>query len=197
MKRKNLNLIVDIGAFAGFVLLTTTGILMRYLLPPGSGHHSAIWGMDRHQWGSVHFWVSMALFLVLTLHLLLHWRWIAAVVRGRPRMGSGLRAGLGIVGFMAVIALATAPLMSPVERGRDVLDSSAMLEHGVDGITIRGDMTLRDVESITGVPASHLIKKMNLPASVSQDQRLGALKTQYQFEMNEIRELVEEYRSKR
>ena len=100
MKRSKLNFIIDIGAFAGFVVLTTTGILMRYSLPPGSGHHSSIWGLDRHQWGGVHFWVSMTFFFILALHLLLHWRWIAAVVRGRPRKGSGLRAGLGIVGFI-------------------------------------------------------------------------------------------------
>jgi hypothetical protein len=46
MKRVNLNFIVDVVAFAGFVLLTTTGVLMRYILPPGSGHYSTIWGMD-------------------------------------------------------------------------------------------------------------------------------------------------------
>ena len=42
MKRVNLNFIVDVVAFAGFVLLTTTGVLKRYILPPGSGHYSTI-----------------------------------------------------------------------------------------------------------------------------------------------------------
>ena len=39
MKRVKLNFIVDFVAFAGFVVLTTTGVLMRYTLPPGSGHY--------------------------------------------------------------------------------------------------------------------------------------------------------------
>ena len=100
MKRVSLNFIVDVVAFAGFVMLTTTGVLMRYILPPGSGHYSTIWGMDRHEWGGIHFWVSVLFFSILAFHLILHWRWIVSVVTGRPREGSGLRAGLGIVGLV-------------------------------------------------------------------------------------------------
>ena len=44
MNRTTLNFVVDTAAFVGFVLLTTTGVLMHYLLPPGSGHHTTIWG---------------------------------------------------------------------------------------------------------------------------------------------------------
>ena len=46
-------------AFAGFVLLITTGVLMRYVLPPGSGRRAAIWGLDRHGWGDLHFWFCL------------------------------------------------------------------------------------------------------------------------------------------
>src|SRR4051794_18528135 len=58
MNRTTLNFVVDTAAFVGFVLLTTTGVLMHYLLPPGSGHRTTIWGLDRHDWGQVHFWIS-------------------------------------------------------------------------------------------------------------------------------------------
>ena len=44
MKRTNLNLIIDAAGFAGFVFLTATGVLVRYVLPPGSGHHTTLWG---------------------------------------------------------------------------------------------------------------------------------------------------------
>ncbi|MEJ2529375.1 MAG: DUF4405 domain-containing protein, partial [Gammaproteobacteria bacterium] len=114
MNRSGLNLAIDIVAFAGFVVLSTTGILMRYLLPPGSGHFSTIWGLDRHEWGTIHFWISALFFLILAFLLVLHWRWLVSVVTGRPREGSGLRVGLGIVGLVAVVALAMAPLLTPV-----------------------------------------------------------------------------------
>lgn len=38
MRRTKINLFIDIVAFFGFVVLTTTDVLMRYILPPGSGH---------------------------------------------------------------------------------------------------------------------------------------------------------------
>ncbi|HMB04500.1 MAG TPA: DUF4405 domain-containing protein, partial [Isosphaeraceae bacterium] len=71
------NFLVDSLAFAGFVLLTATGILLHYLLPPGSGHRMTIWGLDRHDWGRVHFWISVAFLGSLALHLVLHWKWVA------------------------------------------------------------------------------------------------------------------------
>ncbi|NIQ14683.1 MAG: DUF4405 domain-containing protein, partial [Candidatus Dadabacteria bacterium] len=71
MKKKNLNFIIDILAFVCFVLLTTTGVLMKFILPPGSGHYATIWGLDRHEWGNIHFWVSVIFFSILILHLIL------------------------------------------------------------------------------------------------------------------------------
>lgn len=44
MKRSSLNLSIDVVAFIGFIVLTTTGVLLRYVLPPGSGHYSTIVG---------------------------------------------------------------------------------------------------------------------------------------------------------
>ena len=107
MNRTTLNFVVDTAAFVGFVLLTTTGVLMHYLLPPGSGHHTTIWGLDRHDWGQVHFWISAAFLGTLALHLCLHWRWVTALVRGRPHQG-GTQTGVRV-------ALALAPLFSSVE----------------------------------------------------------------------------------
>jgi hypothetical protein len=113
MKRSKLNFILDAAAFSGFVFLTTTGVLMRYVLPPGSKRFSMIWGLDRHGWGDIHFWISIAFLGLLAMHLLLHWKWVVNTLRGKSRDDSGLRAGLGIVGTVGLLALAIAPLLSP------------------------------------------------------------------------------------
>ncbi len=122
MKRPTINLSVDAAAFAAFVLLTSTGVLLRYVLPPGSGHRTILWGLDRHDWGQIHFWISMAFLACLAIHLVLHRRWIVSVTRGRPREGSALRVALGIIGLLAVLAAAAAPFFAEVEheqrRGR-------------------------------------------------------------------------------
>ncbi len=193
MNRTKLNPIIDVVAFAGFVVLTTTGVLMRYILPPGSGHYSTIWGLDRHEWGGIHFWIAVIFFLILALHLVLHWRWIVSVVSGRPREGSGLRAGLGLVGLAAVVAIAVAPLLTPVAEDSGDKGTSLLSSHKYEDISIQGSTTLKQVEESTGVPASHIIKSLNLPETTSVYENLGSLKRQYGFEMNDIREIVKNY----
>lgn len=116
MRRPTLNLLVDAAAFASFVLLTASGILLRYVLPPRSGRFTTLWGWDRHDWGALHFWVAVALMATLAAHLVLHWRWIASTVAGRPREGSGRRVALAVIGALALLALAAAPFLSPIQR---------------------------------------------------------------------------------
>ncbi len=195
MNRTKLNLIIDIVAFIGFVVLTTTGVLMRYVLPPGSGHYSTIWGLDRHEWGGIHFWISTIFFLILALHLLLHWRWIISFVTGRPRVGSGLRAGLGIVGLTAVVALAIAPLLTPVASSTSDKGVALLSSHKYEEISLQGSMTLNEIEKSTGVPANHIKKSLNLPETTSDDEQLGRLKREYGFEINDVREIVKQYRN--
>jgi hypothetical protein len=116
VKKPSLNLAIDAAAFAAFVLLTSTGVLMRYVLPPGSGRFTTIWGLDRHDWGAIHFWISMLFMASLAAHLWVHRRWIASVVEGRPRQGSPRRVALGVVGLLALLAAAAAPFVTGVER---------------------------------------------------------------------------------
>jgi hypothetical protein len=194
MNRTRLNLIIDIVAFIGFVALTTTGVLMRYILPPGSGHYSTIWGLDRHEWGGIHFWISLGFFLILAFHLVTHWRWIVSVVKGKPREGSGMRAGLGIVGLVTVIALAASPLVAPVARDTGRTGGSLLSSHKYEDLAIRGSTTLAEIERASGVPAAHIVRSLGLPASTSPGEQLGQLKRAYGFEIDDVREIVKRYR---
>ena len=197
MKRTRLNLIIDIVAFVGFVGLTTTGVLLRYILPPGSGYYSTIWSLDRHEWGDIHFWISMVFFIVLTFHLVLHWNWIVCVVTGRPRDGSGYRVGLGIVGLVTVISLAVSPLLTSVVSDNRNKGELSLSSHKLNDIPIYGSMTLKDVEGVSRVPAIHIIKSLNLPEKISKNERLGILKRQYGFEITDVRDIVKRYSNRK
>ena len=194
MRRPNVNFLVDFLGFAGFVLLTATGVLMRYVLPPGSGHFTTIWGLDRHEWGSIHFWMAIAFLAVLACHLFLHWRWIATLMRGRPREGSGARVALGTVGLAALLALAIAPFLSPVERDGGEHPRPPAHFSKVEGLeSIRGFMTLAEIQEITGVPADHIIKELELPSTVEHDERLGKLRTAHGITIDDVRRVVQAY----
>lgn len=195
MRKPTRNLIVDGLAFAGFLLLVTTGVLMRYVLPPGSGRRAAIWGLDRHGWGSLHFWIAVVFFTILALHLILHWKWIVSVLLGRPREGSGLRVGLGLTGLAAVVALALAPLLTPVERIDGGSSGGEYGERlGSHPEAVRGDLTLQELEAQTGVPVEHVLRELGLPEAVPRDERLGKLRRRYGFDMERVRRIVADYR---
>lgn len=197
MKRTRLNFVIDTLAFTGFVVLTTTGVLMRYVLPPGSGHRTAIWSLDRHEWGGIHFWIAVVFFLILALHLVLHWRWIVSVIAGKPREGSGLRAGLGMVGLVTVVALAVSPLLAPVEKTTGGNAIPGLSSHEYEDIRIQGSMTLQEIEETTGVPASHILESLGLPPAIPSGQRLGPLKRQYGFEIDDVRQIIRQYKARK
>lgn len=215
--RTVLNFLIDLVSFAVLALLITTGILMKYILPPGTGGRLSVWGFDRHQWGEFHFWLAAAFFALMAYHIWLHWKWIVAVVKGKRPLGAGSLVYSVVV--VVVLLVAVAPILSPVKkesgghRGEFKLERSAASEplhagagekhhehekagrHGKreGNEEIRGSMTLREVEEATGVPASHIIRELNLPASVTPDDRLGHLRKNYGLEMERVRMIIDAY----
>jgi hypothetical protein len=193
MRKATLYFAVDVVAFALFVGLTATGVLVRYVLPPGSGHFSTLWGMDRHEWGNLHFWMAVGLMAALALHLFFHWRFVVSVVRGRPREGKGGRVALALLGLVALIGLAGAPFLAPIEQSGDpphrTRTSDEEGEHGAS-VRIDGSMTLTQVEQATGVPARVILEELGLGPDVPVDQKLGQLRRTYGFELHDVREIV-------
>jgi hypothetical protein len=116
MRKYQRDFVVDGLVFTLFVLLVATGALMKFVLPKGSGESLAVWGLGRHDWGSVHFWIAVGLLSAIALHLLFHWSWISAVVRGRPRELGARRVMLGLVAVAGLLAVAVVPIVSPVRQ---------------------------------------------------------------------------------
>lgn len=80
MKRTTLNFAIDAATFVVMLAMITTGLLVRFILPPGSGERRALWEYSRHDWGDVHFWLAVALGSLLLVHIALHWSWICSLV---------------------------------------------------------------------------------------------------------------------
>ena len=191
MQKARLNFIVDAMAFAAFVFLTATGILIHWVLPPGSGRFSALWGMDRHEWGEIHFWIAVILMASLGLHLFLHWRSIVSIVKGRPHAESGIRAALAIVGVIALVGLSAAPFFGRVAKISEPLHRMRSTEPAWnESYPIDGSTTLAEVERITGIPATVILQDLGLPSDIPKDERLGRLRKEHEFELNDLREIV-------
>ena len=194
MSKSTTNFLVDTVALAAIVLLSATGVLMRYVLPPGSGHFSQLWGMDRHQWGQVHFWLAVGLLSTVVLHLLLHWHWVVCMVKGRSGRGSAIRVSLAIVGVLALAGFAAAPFFGQVQQTGEPPHKIQSEERPAS--QINGSMTLHEVEEQTGVPAAVILRKLGLPADLPADERLGRLRKQYGFGIHDTQEIVRKHRER-
>lgn len=108
MQRTLLNLLVDLAvAFIMFGMLLT-GYVIKFPLPPGTNKDWMLWGMTRHQWGEVHFWISTVLLVLIVVHVCLHWTWIVTVVRQRLGLRKSPPKRVLPDGWLAVLMLAVA-----------------------------------------------------------------------------------------
>lgn len=103
LKRTSANLLIDLLAAALFLGMAATGYLLYFPLPHGANRTLHLWGLARHQWGQVHFWLSVGFLSILLVHVALHWHWLVAMVcqrLGIQHRPAGLAAGCGLVAVL-------------------------------------------------------------------------------------------------
>ena len=54
-------------------------------------------------------------------------------------------------------------------------------------------MTLAEVEAQANVPTSYVLEQLGLPQSTSPDERVGQLRRQHSFQMEDLRRIITEY----
>jgi hypothetical protein len=212
MKKSLLLTIVDAAAFVALTLLAATGALIHSVLPPGSGHFQTIWRLDRHDWGEIHFSIALTFLCLMLLHLILHWSWIVHSIRGRGKQVWWRMALVAAVLFV-LFATAASPFFTEVVVRADRQHKMRLdNDSGVGNVSpsppaivrettiesarsfnIKGSMTLHEIEELTGVPASVVIRELGLPNDFPQDQTLGRLRKKYPFDMHKLREVVENH----
>ena len=73
--------------FVTLMTITGIGFLMKYVLVAGykrnllyDGNVELYFlGFTRHEWGSIHLWLSVFFLLLLAFHIVLHWKMIACI----------------------------------------------------------------------------------------------------------------------
>lgn len=116
MRKPAINFTIDTAAFLAFVFLVSTGTLIHWVLPAGSGSIS-IWGLTRHEWGEIHFWVAIGFVTLIATHFILHWSWIKSMVAGKVKgkRTSGTRILAAIFLLLIILIIAIAPFLSPID----------------------------------------------------------------------------------
>jgi hypothetical protein len=74
------NAIVDILAGISFFFSALSGLVLKFILPRGSGKlGETVIGLYRENWLSMHDTSSIIFIILIIIHLVLHWKWILCI----------------------------------------------------------------------------------------------------------------------
>ena len=115
MNKANLIKLIDLLSFIGLSALISTGALIKFSLPPKSGA-ATIWGLTRHEFGDIHFYISVFFLIIITIHLFLHLKFIKAAIIGKVSREIGYRITVGFIGLVVLVLFLFSPFISPIEN---------------------------------------------------------------------------------
>jgi Domain of unknown function (DUF4405) len=79
VNKNTLKYLIDTILFIDISSIAVIGLLMGIVIPKGGGRegtHNYFLGLHRHQWGDIHFALSLLLLGLLVFHLWFNWTWI-------------------------------------------------------------------------------------------------------------------------
>jgi len=89
MKKSMFNLVLDALMLLCLASIAGIGLLVKFVLVAGYRRWEiydknvslSFFGMDRHQWGEIHFAIGVAFLALAVLHVILHWSMIVTIYR--------------------------------------------------------------------------------------------------------------------
>jgi hypothetical protein len=107
VNKARVNLVVDLSAAVALTTMVCTGYAIWFALPPGTNRTHELWGLLRHDWGTIHAAASLVLLALITVHVALHWRWLVVSIAKRFGLGPWAdrrphAAGLALVATLAL-----------------------------------------------------------------------------------------------
>ena len=203
MKRNTLNFVVDVVTALVLFSMVATGLIVRFVLPPGSGGRQALWGLGRHDWGDLHFWLAVGIGVLVLVHIALHWQWVCATALQLFRRGaaepasvsraSGNLAGFGLLvlivgifaGFVWLAQINVQETRGGRERGEEEHSQAAKGD-----VFIRGSTTLAEAAAAANITVDTLRQRLGLSAGVSPNERLGQICRDKGIPMFDARKLI-------
>jgi hypothetical protein len=212
MKKTDWQYLVDTFLFICIVGIAFIGFLMGLVIPKGpQASESAKYflGLHRHQWGNIHFYLSVAFVVFVIIHLILSWSWVKG--KARQLFNKGWRTMLILTASSSLLVLFVFWAFYPkvpgayedygVGAGRraraEGLEGNSSLQEGrtfvgesQEYIIITGQMTFYDIELKSGISARTIAEELGLPANVPLNEHLGRLRKRYSFSLQEVRDVV-------
>lgn len=214
MNKSKFTFLIDICLFVCIMLIASIGFLINYTLIPGKESVQVydknvnlfLWGLDRHEYGTIHLYLGFIFIVLLILHIVLHWKMIVRMYHqliSSPGLRKTSVGALIIVSiFLMIFPFAVNPTI--VERGAEkdrygirYEQSNPSKQNKISGsndIGVRGFMTLQQVAKDYNISMNVLIDQLDLPVTDKvADIKLGRLKRRYDFTISELKKIIRDY----
>lgn len=206
MKKSDWQYLVDTLLFLSIVGITVIGFLMGLVIPKGPTAPEStkyFLGLHRHQWSNIHFYLSVAFVVFVTIHILFSWKWIKNKSRqifkkrwNTVLIFTAIASVLLIFLFWALYPRFPDAYEDYGGRAGEIAEEKILYEDGNVYIVITGQTTLRQVEKATGVPAKTIAAELGLPSNISPDDSFGRLRKKYSFNLLEVRDVISDLLSR-
>ena len=204
MKKSDWQYLVDTLLFVCMVGIAFIGILLGFILAEGPTVRESekyFMGLHRHQWGDIHLYLSLAFIGLVILHLALSWSWIKGKAQALFKKSWHRAIALTVLGACLLIFVfwVFTPKYSLVyenygrgagARSRNGFMPEDFIDRSEGYVIITGNMTISEVEQLTGIPGDTLIRELGLPTNTSPDETLGQLRKKYGFTLVQARDAV-------
>jgi hypothetical protein len=219
MKKTDWQYLVDTLLFLCIVGIAFIGLLLGLVIPKGpKAPESAKYflGFHRHDWGNIHFYLSIAFVALVIIHLILSWKWIKN--KSRQLFKKGWSVALILTAMASILILFLFWALYPrahdayedygvragertkqkqlSKEGYPIHEEKIFYEDGNTYIVITGQTTLRQAEKATGIPAKKIAAELRLPSNVFMDETLGRLRKKYRFNLQEVRDVISDLLSR-
>ena len=128
MNKAKLNLVIDGLLFLNAAAIAGIGLLVKYVLVPGFREWEIygrnvdlrFWGLDRHEWGAIHYVLGLVFLALLVLHVVLHWGMIVSISRKLIPSRLARRVVATMLVVLGILLMAFSVFVKPEiqERGK-------------------------------------------------------------------------------
>lgn len=204
-------LLIAVGVLIRYALISGAERWVKY----GKNVELTVGGMDRHEWGLIHLIIGILLIVLLIFHLVFHWSQMISMLK---RLLPNTSVRVTVISSLLIIGvfIIASPILLPPKIGETISGYNNSLRHS-DGyhetkehshaqeniaenhslhkneenkLNIRGYNTLSEIAGQYNVPVEKLKAQLQIPGSISNNEKLGQLRRSYKFTMGDVENAV-------
>ncbi len=131
--KTKINFLIDAVMFLQMMAIAGIGFMIKYVLVPGFKRYDTygkdvdltFWGLDRHEWGSIHLYISFSFLFLLILHIVLHWNMVVCIFKNMV-----LNHKTRLIVVLAFLLLSIMFIIGPLFINPDVSNWQGNHHHG-------------------------------------------------------------------